>query len=66
MSETVFSLYNIIINFNFRALALNCNANIDEENGAKAVDWKKGKPVRVVRNYKLHKHSKYAPETGNR
>jgi hypothetical protein len=30
------------------------------------VDWKKGKPVRVVRNYKLHKHSKYAPEVGNR
>jgi len=30
------------------------------------VDWKKGKPVRVVRNYKLCKHSKYAPELGNR
>jgi hypothetical protein len=30
------------------------------------VDWKKGKPVRVIRNYKLRKHSKYAPELGNR
>ncbi|XP_050422764.1 E3 ubiquitin-protein ligase UHRF1-like isoform X2 [Adelges cooleyi] len=49
-----------------RALALNCNATIDSEKGAKAVNWKKGKPVRVVRNYKLSKHSKYAPEMGNR
>ncbi|XP_050425724.1 E3 ubiquitin-protein ligase UHRF1-like [Adelges cooleyi] len=48
-----------------RALALNCNAKIDEK-GATAADWKNGKPVRVVRNYKLSKHSKYAPETGNR
>lgn len=50
----------------FRALALNCNAKIDSEKGAMAVDWKNGKPVRVVRNYKLKKHSKYAPELGNR
>ncbi|KAF0704134.1 E3 ubiquitin-protein ligase UHRF1-like, partial [Aphis craccivora] len=49
-----------------RALALNCNVEINDEGGAKAVDWKKGKPVRVVRNYKLRKHSKYAPEVGNR
>ncbi|XP_015367414.1 PREDICTED: E3 ubiquitin-protein ligase UHRF1-like [Diuraphis noxia] len=49
-----------------RALALNCNAKIDSEKGATAADWKKGKPVRVVRNYKLGKHSKYAPELGNR
>ncbi|KAE9529076.1 hypothetical protein AGLY_012030 [Aphis glycines] len=51
---------------NNRALALNCNAEINDKEGATAVDWKKGKPVRVVRNYKLHKHSKYAPEVGNR
>lgn len=50
----------------FRALALNCNAKIDSNKGAIATDWKKGKPVRVVRNYKLQKHSKYAPEAGNR
>ncbi|XP_025191295.1 E3 ubiquitin-protein ligase UHRF1-like [Melanaphis sacchari] len=49
-----------------RALALNCNAEINNKEGATATDWKKGKPVRVVRNYKLHKHSKYAPEVGNR
>lgn len=30
------------------------------------MDWKKGKPVRVVRNYKLRKHSEYAPAVGNR
>lgn len=52
--------------YNFRALALNCNAEIDTEKGATAINWKKGKPVRVVRNYKLRKHSKYAPEFGNR
>nr|XP_023024422.1 E3 ubiquitin-protein ligase UHRF1-like [Leptinotarsa decemlineata] len=28
--------------------------------------WQKGKPVRVVRNYKGAKHSKYAPKDGNR
>lgn len=49
-----------------RALALNCNAKIDAENGAEAVDWKKGKAVRVVRNYKLIQNSKFAPTEGNR
>ncbi|XP_025424054.1 E3 ubiquitin-protein ligase UHRF1-like [Sipha flava] len=51
---------------NNRALALNCNAKLNDIKGATAVHWKEGKPVRVVRNYKLHKHSKYAPECGNR
>ncbi|VVC41491.1 Zinc finger, PHD-type,Zinc finger, RING-type,Zinc finger, FYVE/PHD-type,Ubiquitin-related [Cinara cedri] len=51
---------------NNKALALNCNAKFNDIKGATAVDWKKGKPVRVVRNYKLQKHSKYAPEKGNR
>lgn len=51
---------------NFRALALNCNAAFDGKKGATAVNWRKGKPVRTVRNYKLAKHSKYAPEMGNR
>lgn len=50
----------------FRALALNCNAKFDAKDGATAEDWKGGKPVRVVRNYKLGKHSKYAPKDGNR
>jgi hypothetical protein len=49
------------------ALAINCDAPINTENGALARDWRKSKPVRVVRNYKLNKyHPKYAPKTGNR
>ncbi|KAF5308962.1 hypothetical protein FQR65_LT00044 [Abscondita terminalis] len=48
-----------------KALALNCNAPLNM-NGAEATDWKGGKPVRVVRNSKLAKHSKYAPKEGNR
>ncbi|XP_065904342.1 E3 ubiquitin-protein ligase UHRF1-like [Dysidea avara] len=48
-----------------RALAKNCDAPISEK-GAKAKDWQKGKPVRVVRNCKEKKISKYAPEEGNR
>ncbi|KAK3914118.1 E3 ubiquitin-protein ligase UHRF1 [Frankliniella fusca] len=48
------------------ALARNCNAPVDEKKGAEAKDWKNGKPVRVLRNFKLAKHSKYAPEDGNR
>lgn len=49
-----------------RALALNCNAPINEHKGAEAKDWRSGKPVRVVRNTKGRKHSKYAPTEGNR
>ncbi|XP_041476197.1 E3 ubiquitin-protein ligase UHRF1-like isoform X2 [Lytechinus variegatus] len=48
------------------ALARNCNASIDKSKGNEAKDWKAGKPVRVVRNAKGRKHSKYAPEDGNR
>ncbi|XP_064113052.1 E3 ubiquitin-protein ligase UHRF1-like [Macrobrachium nipponense] len=48
-----------------KALALNCNVPINK-NGAEAKDWRGGKPVRVVRNEKGRKHSKYAPEEGNR
>ena len=45
---------------------MNCNADLNE-NGAEAKDWKKGKPVRVVRGYKMKKHAKeYAPEEGFR
>ncbi|XP_050407733.2 E3 ubiquitin-protein ligase UHRF1-like [Patella vulgata] len=49
-----------------KALAKNCNASINVKDGAEAKDWKGGKPVRVVRNCKGRKHSKYAPEEGNR
>ncbi|KAL2740738.1 E3 ubiquitin-protein ligase UHRF1 [Vespula squamosa] len=49
-----------------KALAVNCNAKLDPVNGATAEDWRGGIPVRVVRNFKLAKHSKYAPKEGNR
>ncbi|GFO08488.1 E3 ubiquitin-protein ligase uhrf1-like [Plakobranchus ocellatus] len=49
-----------------KALAKNCNAPVDTKKGAVAKDWKGGKPVRVVRNCKLRKHSSFAPEEGNR
>ncbi|XP_073438122.1 E3 ubiquitin-protein ligase UHRF1-like [Dendrobates tinctorius] len=49
-----------------RALAMNCNTPINDKQGAVAKDWKAGKPVRVVRNAKGRKHSKFAPEDGNR
>lgn len=49
-----------------RALALNCSAPINDKKGAEAKDWRSGKPVRVVRNMKGGKHSKYAPAEGNR
>ncbi|CAJ1060810.1 hypothetical protein L3Q82_025664 [Xyrichtys novacula] len=49
-----------------RALALNCNVPVNDKTGAEAKNWKEGKPVRVVRNCKGRKHSKYSPEEGNR
>uniref|UniRef100_A0A8C6T166 E3 ubiquitin-protein ligase UHRF n=1 Tax=Neogobius melanostomus TaxID=47308 RepID=A0A8C6T166_9GOBI len=49
-----------------RALALNCNVKLNDKVGADAKNWKAGKPVRVVRNAKGAKHSKYCPEEGNR
>lgn len=47
-----------------RALAKNCNAPINETEGSESKDWKKGKPVRVVRSYK--EKSVYAPPEGFR
>lgn len=49
-----------------KALAINCNAKLNATDGATAKDWRGGIPVRVVRNFKLRKYSKYAPEEGNR
>ena len=40
---------DFILFFVSRALAINCNAKVDETNGAEAKDWRKGKPVRVLR-----------------
>ena len=49
------------------AIVRNCNAKFDDKKGADAGDnWKKGKPIRVVRGYKGKKHSNYAPEEGCR
>lgn len=49
-----------------KALAINCNAKLNAGVGAEAANWKGGIPVRVVRNFKLAKYSKYAPQEGNR
>ncbi|KAG8130572.1 putative Hp isoform 2 protein, partial [Naja naja] len=48
------------------ALALNCDAPLDDKNGAESKNWRAGKPVRVVRSSKGRRISKYAPEEGNR
>jgi len=48
------------------ALARCCAAPLDIKKGAEATDWNKGRQIRVVRNCKLAKHSKYAPKEGNR
>lgn len=50
----------------FRALALNCDAPLDDKIGAESRNWRAGKPVRVIRSFKGRKISKYAPEEGNR
>ena len=34
--------------YQHRALAINCHASFNDKQGAELVDWKKGKPVRVV------------------
>lgn len=48
------------------ALAKNCNIPLNQK-GGEAKDWKKGKPVRVIRSEKLVKHNpKYAPKEGLR
>jgi len=49
------------------AIARNCKASFNDKVGGDAGDnWKEGKPIRVVRNYKGKKHSQFAPEDGNR
>ncbi|XP_013871455.1 E3 ubiquitin-protein ligase UHRF2 isoform X2 [Austrofundulus limnaeus] len=49
-----------------RALALNCDAPLNDKDGAESRNWRAGKPVRVVRSSKGKRISKYAPEEGNR
>lgn len=48
------------------ALARCCAAPLDVEHGAEAGEWQEGRQIRVVRNCKLAKHSKFAPKEGNR
>lgn len=48
-----------------RALALNCAAPMSQS-GGEAADWRKGRPVRVIRSSKGRKFSTYCPEEGNR
>ncbi|XP_049885091.1 E3 ubiquitin-protein ligase UHRF1-like [Pectinophora gossypiella] len=51
-----------------KALARNCAVKeISESGGDAGENWKNGKPVRVVRSYKMLKHfPKYAPKEGIR
>lgn len=50
-----------------KALAINCKTKFDDKKGGDAGDdWKKGRPIRVVRGWKGQKHSKYAPQDGCR
>jgi E3 ubiquitin-protein ligase UHRF1 len=50
-----------------KALAITCNAPLNDIEGAKAVDWRKSRPIRVCRagNRKCT-HPTYAPEEGIR
>jgi E3 ubiquitin-protein ligase UHRF1 len=48
------------------ALAVSCAAKVNDKDGAEAKDWRKGKPIRVVRTEKAIKASKFAPAVGCR
>jgi hypothetical protein len=48
------------------AIAFSCDCKVDSVNGGKANNWKKGKPVRVIRSEKFAKHSTFAPPEGCR
>ena len=44
-----------------KAIAMSCAATFNDKKGAEAKDWKKGKPISVLRTYKFAKHSTFAP-----
>ena len=49
------------------AIARNCKGSFNDKTGGDAGDnWREGKLIHVVRNWKGKKHSEYAPEEGNR
>uniref|UniRef100_A0A8C2YXI6 E3 ubiquitin-protein ligase UHRF n=1 Tax=Cyclopterus lumpus TaxID=8103 RepID=A0A8C2YXI6_CYCLU len=70
------SINNVLVRLNehhyvlsitlYRALASNCDAPLNDKDGAESRNWRAGKPVRVVRSSKGRRISKYAPEEGNR
>jgi len=53
---------------NNKALAVTCDAALNAEIGAKARDWRKSKPIRVLRSYKAgkKKENRFAPKEGIR
>lgn len=48
-----------------RALAMSCRSPLDDVNGAEADDWRLGKPIRVVRSYKIGLKLKERAKSGN-
>lgn len=58
--------HTLLTRLSYRALALNCDAPLNDKDGAESRNWRAGKPVRVVRSSKGRRISKYAPEEGNR
>lgn len=50
-----------------KALAVTCNAPFNEEAGAKALNWRRSRPIRVCRAAsRKHTHPTYAPVEGIR
>lgn len=58
--------FNQILDKTNLALAFSCDCKVDKEKGGEARNWRKGKPIRVVRSEKLKKHSSFAPDEGCR
>lgn len=56
-----------VLSTNNMALALTCNAPVNEQFGAKAYNWRKSRPIRVCRSSKRSRtHLKFAPKAGIR
>lgn len=64
-STSTISCDQTLTSFNL-ALAVSCDAQVDDKAEVRANNWRNSKPVRVVRTDKLRKRSKYAPEVGAR
>ncbi|XP_065220177.1 E3 ubiquitin-protein ligase UHRF1-like [Planococcus citri] len=57
---------NQLLTKSSKALALCYDCPLNDGEGGTAINWRPGKPVRVIRNDKLAKFSKYVPTEGNR